>query len=238
MSVLLALGAGHAHADDGDVISAERPGFSSSPVALKPSVMQIEAGYEYVRAGNSIDAHALPLTLFRYGIADEFELQLGWAGYAWVNGSGQDINGIRDASIGMKWQVSDEDAALPLALFAGVSLPIGDDDFTSDEVDPTIGAFWSFDAGLSWFGTVLVSDVAGSRTVGNAVGISLPIDDRSGGYVEYFGIFAEGNGPEHYVNGGIAYLPRNNVQVDLHLGAGVNDRAADLFVGAGIAYRF
>lgn len=238
IGAILAIAASSALADDGDVISAERPGFSSSPSALKPSVMQIEAGYEYARAGSSVDAHALPIALFRYGLVENVEVQLGWAGYAWVDTNGRDFDGLRDASLGVKWQLNNENATVPIALFAGVSLPVGDDDFTSDEFDPIVGAFWSYDSTLSWFGTVLVSDRQGDTSLGNSVGISIPIDDNTGSYLEYFGIFVEGNGPEHYFNGGVTYLPRNNLQLDLHAGAGLNDRAADLFVGAGLAYRF
>ena len=236
-AIIIALATGGAWGDD-DVISAERPGFSSSPIALKPHVMQIEAGYEYARASSSVDAHAVPLALFRYGLVDNVEVHLSWGGYTWVDAAGQDINGIRDANLGIKWQLNEESATVPIALFAGVSLPIGADEFTSDEFDPTLGAFWTYDSSISWFGTVLVSDRRGDTSIGNAVGINLPINDRSGGYVEYFGIFVEGNGPEHYLNGGLTYLPRNNIQLDLHLGAGINGRAADLFLGAGIAYRF
>lgn len=236
IATIILLLARNAFADD--VISAERPGFSSSPIALKPNVMQIEAGYEYARAGSSVDAHAFPLALFRYGLTEDVEVQLGWAGYAWVDGAGQNVNGVRDANLGVKWQLTEDNATVPIALFAGVSLPVGDDEFTSDEYDPTVGAFWSYESTLSWFGTVLVSDRRGDTSIGNSVGINIPVDDNTGSYLEYFGIFVEGNGPEHYFNGGVTYLPRNHVQLDVHAGVGLNDRAADLFVGLGIAYRF
>ena len=36
-------------------INAERPGFSSSPIALAPSLLQIESGYQYTRDGGTED---------------------------------------------------------------------------------------------------------------------------------------------------------------------------------------
>ena len=227
-------------ADDVGPISAERPGFSSSPIALGPSLVQVESGYQYTRdAGDSdLDDHTLPLLLVRVGLIERLELQLSWAGVSWSEVGGRDVSGANDAGIGLKWQITDPAATVPLALFAGLSLPIGDDEFTSDEVDPTIGAFWTYSAGLDWFGTVVLSEADNDTSLSNAVGLSLPINADTSAYLEYFGNYSDGTGPEHYLNGGVAFLPRYDLQLDLHLGAGLNSRAFDLFVGMGLAHRF
>lgn len=113
------------------LISAERPGFSSSPVVLAPSTILLESGNQYTRDSGSIDIddHTLPFALVRVGLIEHLELQLGWADYSWRETNGQDLDGAHDASIGLKWQISDDDASLPLALFAGVTLPTGDSQF-------------------------------------------------------------------------------------------------------------
>lgn len=222
----------------GDTISAERPGFSSSPIALAPSLLQIEGGYQYTRISGSADAedHTLPLALLRFGLADRVELQFSWAGISWLDNGGS-TSAVNDASIGVKWQLTDDDATVPVALFGGISLPVGDDEVSSEEIEPTLGAFWSYSAAIDWFGTVLLSESGDDVVLSNAVGVALPVDARTGGYVEYFGNYGS-TGPEHYLNGGFAYLPRNDMQIDLHVGAGLNGRAADFFLGLGIAYRF
>lgn len=227
-------------AQESDPISAERPGFSSSPFVLAPSTIQIESGYQYTREGGSVDIddHTLPLVLFRAGLTEQLELQISWAGYSWTDAGGRSFNGTNDAGIGLKWQVTDAAAAVPVALFAGLSLPVGSDEFSSDEVEPTLGAFWSYSAGLDWFGTVLVSESNNDESLSNAIGISLPVDADKGAYVEYFGNYGGIGGPEHYLNGGLTYVPENDMQLDVHVGLGLNDRAADLFVGLGLAYRF
>lgn len=228
-------------ADDHDAapISAERPGFSSSPIALAPSVWQLEAGYQYSRNDRpDVDVHTLPLALLRYGMTDMVELQISWPGYTTVNTPGRDFDGATDASIGVKIELNGADAVVPLALYAGASLPIGSDRFSSDEVIPTLGLFWSYDPGVALFGTALVASDDGDLSLGNAVGISLPVSDETSAFVEYFGLFADGAGAEHYLNGGFAWLYRNHVQLDLHAGAGLNSRATDFFLGLGVAYRF
>ena len=240
IAVPLFLSACIAAAEDSHTIIAERPGFSSSPIALDPTHLQVESGYQYTHEGgsNDFDDHTLPLVLLRVGFMENVELQFSWAGYSWTEAGNNNFNGTSDASVGVKWQLSESGATVPVALFAGLSLPVGADEYSSDRVDPTVGAFWSYSAALDWFGTVLISESDGDVTFGNALGISIPVDGVTGAYVEYFGNYAGNGGPEHYLNGGLAYLPRNDIQLDVHAGLGLNDRAADLFFGLGIAYRF
>lgn len=104
-------------------------------------------------------------------------------------------------------------------------------------MNPTLGVFWSYDPGVSLFGTALLTSDDGDFSLGNGVGVSFPVSSQLGGYVEYFGLMGDDVAPEHYLNGGITHLPRNNLQLDLHVGAGLNNRAADLFLGLGFAYR-
>ncbi|MDX1403563.1 MAG: transporter [Woeseiaceae bacterium] len=219
-------------------IIAERPGFSSSPFALAPSMFQIESGYQYTRETGSVDDHTLPLALLRIGLVERVELQFGWPGITWRQAGGQDTHGTHDLNIGVKWQTNGQDARVPLALFAGLNLPTGDNQFGGDGIDPTVGAFWSLDYGMDWFGTALLRLVDSELVLGNAVGVSLPVSPAISSYLEYFGIYGTGGGPHHFMNGGFAYLLRNDLQLDLHLGAGLNDRAADFFLGFGVAYRF
>ena len=229
-----------ANAQDAGPISAERPGFSSSPFVLAPSTIQVESGYQYTRESGNLDFddHTMPLVLFRAGLTEQLELQISWAGYSWTDVGGSSFNGTNDAGVGIKWQVTDAAAAVPVALFAGLSLPVGSDEFSSDEAEPTLGAFWNYSAGLDWFGTVLVSESNDDESLSNAIGISLPIDADKGAYVEYFGNYGGIAGPEHYLNGGLTYVPEDQMQFDVHAGLGLNSRAADLFIGLGLAYRF
>ena len=227
-----------AHGQESNPISTERPGFSSSPYTVAPGVFQIESGYQYLDNGSGLDDHTFPLLLMRYGIADSVELQVNWPGYSWADGGGGSTRGANDASVGVKWNVSSPDAKVPVAIFAGLSLPVGANEFSSDAVDPTLGAFWSYSGGLDWFGTVVVNHSNDITTVTNGIGISFPIDQGTGVFVEYYGTFAENSGPEHYLDGGITFLASNDLQLDLNAGIGLNGRAADLFVGLGLGYRF
>lgn len=236
----LNLSAHAAEAQEIEIINTERPGFSSSPIALAPQRLQIEGGYQYTQDdGNpDFDDQTLPFALLRYGIADNLELQVSWAGLSWTKTGSQNVNGANDAGIGVKWQLSEAGSPVPIALFAGLSIPVGDPEYSSDHVDPTLGLFWSHSAELDWFGTVVVNESNDTVSGTNAIGISLPINDRTGGFIEYFGSFAENSGPEHYLDGGVTFLSQNNLQFDVNAGIGLNSRAADFFIGFGIAYRY
>lgn len=218
-------------------ISAERPGFSSSPLTLAARTLQLEGGYEY-RDGGRSEAHTLPLGLLRYGLLERLELQLSWAGYSRIDVPGADVEGVTDAGLGFKWQATGADAPVPIGIFAGLSLPVGDSELSSDEVDPVLGLFWTRSTAVDLFGTVLISESDNDTVLTNAVGAAFSFDDRRGGYLEYFGSFSDGGGPEHVLNGGLTWLMAVDLQLDVNAGVGLNGRAPDYFVGAGVAYRF
>ena len=239
-AVLLPLAFAEATAQGASAINAERPSFSSSPLVIAPSTWQIEGGYEFASSDNGpdVETHAVPLALLRVGLTDALELQLNWAGVVSVDVDGQSESGTTDLGVGVKWQLTEDGASVPVALFAGVSLPVGETGFSSDGVDPTLGLFWTYSSTLEWFGTVLLSESDADMMLSNAVGISVPLSASLGSYVEYVGQFPDDGGPQHSLNGGLTYAPRPNLQLDLHLGLGLNDRARDVVVGAGAAYRF
>lgn len=223
-----------------DPISAERPSFSSSPIALATGLWQVEAGYQYTTEGGSADleVHNLPQLLIRGGIAENVELQIGWPGYSWADVGGQSFNGTNDGSVGVKWQLSDRNAATPIAVFAGLSLPVGSDEFSADEAEPLLGFFWSHAGRLNLFGTAIVTESGKDTVIGNAVGISLPARGNVSSYLEYAGLFQEGSGPQHLLNGGLAFLRNNDLTFDVHASIGLNGRAPDFSFGFGMATRF
>lgn len=227
-------------AQEAGPINTERPSFSASPITVDAGTIQVETGYEFLRddSGGDFESHTLPQLLMRVGLVERIELQVSWAGYTRAEAGNVDFDGRNDVSVGAKWQVTGEQATVPVALFAGLSLPVGDDEFTTDEVDPIISAFWSYSGSLDWFGAVIVAEPDDDTVLSSAVGVSLPLGATTGSYVEYFGNYAGGTGPEHYLNGGLTWLAKLNVQLDVRLGVGLNDRAADVFAGVGFSYRY
>ena len=229
-----------AHAETADVIVAERPGFSASAVALDQSRVQVEGGYQYtrMRGREKVDDHTLPFLLLRFGLPKQLELQLAWTGYSWTDISGWEIEAARDAGVALKWQLTEPDAALQLALIPQLQIPVDDSDFGSDRLEPSVSAAWSYSGFMDLFGTVLVSESDGDVSMANAIGINLPVTSVVGAYVELYGSYLGRAGAQHYLNGGFTFLPAGNLQLDLYAGLSLNRGANDSFLGFGLAYRF
>jgi hypothetical protein len=224
-------------AQDPGPINTERPSFSSSPLALTAGFWQIEAGYEYTRnlGSNSSKEHTLPNALLRFGFHPHFEVQLNWAGYNRMTSSGSRTTGLKDASLGVKWQISADDTPFVAAVFAGFTLPVGDKDLTSDAYDPELAVFWTYAGALEWFGTAKLTGSDNKYKLENAAGINFSLAQDTGAYVEYKGSFPEGQGPAHDLNFGVTWLLSNDLQVDLNGALGLNNRASDFTLGTGIA---
>ncbi|MEM9056257.1 MAG: transporter, partial [Pseudomonadota bacterium] len=141
---------------DTSPINTERPSFSASPLALSTGALQIEAGYQYTDAGATGDS--LPNLLVRYGFAEAWEVQLGWAGRNRVDVGPTTIRGASDTSVAVKYAFSEPGTPTALALLAGVTVPTGNQAFSSDSVDPSVGLLWSHSGALDLFGTVLVNE--------------------------------------------------------------------------------
>ncbi|MEL7025320.1 MAG: transporter [Pseudomonadota bacterium] len=216
-------------------INTERPSFSASPVALMTGAIQIETGYQYTDDSASIDT--FPNLLLRYGFDEFWEIQFGWAGENRVDLGSSTIRGATDVSIGVKRSLDIHSDATALALLATVSLPTGNRAFSSDSVDPSVGLLWSHETNLSWFGTALVGESDGDIVLSNGIGLSFSVASKTGAYLEFVTQVPEGRGPAHTLNGGLSFTPQNNIQWDVYGGTGLNDRAADWFVGAGFAIR-
>jgi hypothetical protein len=228
-----------------DPIVADRPGFSTSPQTVPRGRLQIEGGYQFT-ADRGIDSHSAPLLLIRAGLARNLELRLNWDGLSWTENNGHFKPEASDMSLGLKAHLMEQKEFMPaLGLLGSLSLPTGSGASTSNRVDPTGGLLWEYElaAGPGIFGTLLMSSVTGDEgrffEAANAIGISLPINNRLGSFIEYFGFYRKGGGgAAHNLNAGFTYLLNDNLQLDINGGVGTNQRADDYFLGAGFAFRF
>ena len=114
----------HQHSVAQEAIDTNRPGFSSSPYVLKPGTWQIETGIDYERDDDRDDSSTviLPLAQLRYGLMDEIELTLDWAGVARTRSGGDTSTGITDANVGVKIELTNNPGRTAAALIAGLSV--------------------------------------------------------------------------------------------------------------------
>jgi hypothetical protein len=226
---------GGAAAQSGEPIDTDRPSFSASPFVVSPGVWQIETGYQYTDIGSGTSLHTLPQALLRFGLNDEIELRLSLPGLMRVDFDGGSESGLTDSAFGVKIQLMDDNASTPVAFLAGVSLPTGEDGFTSDSFNPMIGAAWSHSR---IFGTATITRSDGDYSFENGVGVNFTLANASRVFAEWQATFPDGGESQQRLNGGWLWSPQNNMQWDINATLGLNDRTPDFALGGGFSDRF
>lgn len=257
-SLLIAVAGGApAQTDPGELIT-DRPDQTESAETVAPGFVQIELGATFRRedeAGVRVEILSVPETLARIGIAQRFELRVGWDGFLAgdVEGGGFDFDdeGAGDASLGFKLKLRDGAGGGPaVALLAETSVPVGDDAFTSDEFDPSLRLSVAHDLSerlsLGWnVGMSLATEddaLGGETTLATAfytVALGIGISDRTGAFIEVFGDIptSASGGPANSFDGGFTWLLKPNLQLDAAAGFGLSDAADDFFAGIGLTVR-
>ena len=225
----------------------DRPDATESSSVVPQGTVQLETGWLYTDSGQDLERHELPGTLVRIGMMDRVELRLGWGGYIDESGGG-DQNGIADGELGTKLYMFAEDGGRPeTALLASISLPIGDDAFTSDAVDPafrfsmahTLNDTFSlgYNLGMEW-GTE-TDEIGRESTLSTFVytaALGAGLTDTVGTYIEALGdVGLSADGAAHSLDGGFTWLMRKNTQLDMFAGVGLSRDADNWFAGAGIS---
>lgn len=219
----------------------DRPDQTESAVVVPLRSLQIETGYTHMDTGN-FTTDELPGTLLRYGLHERIELRFAITG--WVFDDASDENGFGDSEAGIKVRLYDESGMIPeAALLAGITLPTGEENFTSDEADPRIRLAFAhtlsdrfslgYNVAAEWNTIADETELAVPYTCGLGIGL----DDRFGTYVEFFGEFPEEGDSSHLFNTGVTYSILTNLQADIEGGFGLNDEAPDWFAGAGLSVR-
>lgn len=253
------LGPGRVQAvqDPGPLIT-DRPDQTESAAVVPRGLVQIEGGWGYARdveAGVEVQAHTLPQMLLRIGIVQGLEGRVGFAGWTrteveTVSGAST-ASGVGDIDLGFKYRLAHARGARPDIAFIGtVTLPTGEADFGSERADPSFRLAFAnelgervglgYNVGAAW--TSVPGASGGTETNVDAVytvAFGFSLTDQVGAFAESFGTFAlsDGSSSAHSLDGGLTLLVSDNLQLDLSGGVGLNDAAADWFVGAGISAR-
>ncbi len=236
----------------------DRPDQTESSVAVPPGYVQLETGWTFSRNkadGIRNETHEFPGTLLRIGVLDPVEFRLGWNGGIWEGtrkvGQRNDLGGAGDMGVGTKLYFWEEQGWIPeVALLAGVSLPVGKEELSSQRSEPTFRVSLShtlsdrvslgYNLGATWESDLDETSARDRFSLFNYTAVlGIGLTERAGMFVEVFGdvpLSANG-GPANSFDGGLTYLLRDNLQVDAALGVGISEEADDWFVGLGITVR-
>lgn len=256
LATLLALAS--SSAAPGQELVTDRPDQTESSVTVPSDRWQLETGWTFTHdeeEGVEVETHEVLGTLLRVGISERWELRFGWSGWAHeevqIGRVHRESEGAGDAELGAKVYLREERGATPeIALLFGTSVPLGDDDLTSDEFDPSFRFSLShalnerlslgYNLGVEW-ATGGGSDDTSTLSRGiYTVALGIGVNDRSAAFIELFGDFAlsDHGSPSHSIDGGFTFLLTETLQLDVAGGVGLSEAAADWFVGAGVTFRF
>jgi hypothetical protein len=219
-------------------IDTNRPGFSYSPNVVEPGQWQLETGIAYTRADSDTRSTSLPLAEVRVGVADEVEVFVSSLGWSETKSGGREVNGLVDMALGTKVHVSDAESNTQLALLFQVSVPTGDDNFSSDRWDPSVGLVWTHNGPVALAGTAIVREFESGYQLDNSLKMPFSWGEVHSAFVEWEMNLPEDGGGSHWLNGGYQWLIDNRTQVDFNAGVGLNDRAGDYRLGVGFSVLF
>jgi hypothetical protein len=235
----------------------DRPDVTESTSIVPAGWLQAELGLTHEDAAGT--TLAVPGTLVRIGLSRRIEGRLGWGG--WIDEDPADCvaggdgrpsdcgaDGAGDAEAGLKVLLVERSGARPdVAVLSAVSLPVGDEVFSSDGVDPSLLLLlgndlspvvaWGANAGLALVSPGDGVD-GGRRTLASwSWSFGFAMTDRLGSFLEYFGEAPEDGPALHAVDAGFTFLLTPDVQLDASGGVGLAERAPDVFLGAGLTFR-
>jgi len=243
--------------DEPDVINADRPDFTNAPVTVGKGTQQLELGYTYSWAASAeplIASHSYPEALLRLGmIGDWFELRVQWD-YGHVtqasNGVVRHQEGAQDLYLGTKIALTPQTGILPAtAVMPQITVPTGAEAFTAGRVMPGLALLYAWDITdwLSLGGSTQVNQFTDAQTGSDyaqwaqSFSFGYGLSETTNAFTEWYVIAPAGadtNRTMHYLDGGFSHRLSDDLQIDIRIGKGVSEAAANWFTGAGAAIRF
>ncbi len=224
----------------GEELVTDRPDFTESPLAVPAGTVQVEGGFTWVEAPSGQETLSAPETLVRWGLSERVELRFGLPDRIDPE-RGRPAFG--DGSFGAKFELGESASGWTSAVIATVSLPVGDRELTSDEIDPGVivttgrdlSAGWSLGTQASWSITSAGADDV--DTIGATVVVARSIASRTGTFFELAFEEVDREGGSLLLHHGYTHLLGDRLQLDLHAAVGLTDDAPDALIGAGVSWR-
>jgi hypothetical protein len=229
-----------------ETIRTGRPGQSIGAFTVGKGFFQIQSGVDYFSSENSSyrSNGMLSNTVIRYGLTEPFEISalIEYKGEHVENGSvSQNDNGFSAVDLGMRYHIYTGKGLVPSVAFQiRWRIPRVGGDYEIDQWAPRFLVVTSQQLsnklsfitnwGASWNGNNAIPQ--GNYTAN----LSYALTSNFGVFIENYGSLQQSDF-DTFLDGGIAFLVSNNLQLDLYSGFGQNDGVKDFYTSVGVSWR-
>lgn len=230
----------------------DRPDITESAVVVPQNYTQIETGFEFnkqklleVNKNTEIVNLIFASTLIRYGISEIFELRFGGeyvSNKVTQNNLSFTSSGLSGLFVGTKISImKDQDIINDLAIILEANLPYGNENLRPEKFEPifkitaakNISDLFSFGVNL---GIENNSSINKNIYIYSS-SLSSEISNTLSAYFEVYGSLVDKFSPEHFIDTGITYLHKQNIQLDLSAGSIIFNEKSNWFGSFGISLR-
>lgn len=222
-------------------IQTDRPDQTETPYTVPAKHFQMETGLSFEQTDPDIQSFTNPSILFKYSLNDHFEL--GFITEFATLKTKETVSGLSPITLRFKEKITNEQGLLPITSFIGyLSVPNwGSKEFKSTYFAPafrftmqhTLSQKFTFgyNLGAEWNGET--PEPAFIYTVTTGCSIS----DKVGAYLEVYGFAPQFSKADHRFDGGLNFLLKENILLDISGGAGITENAPDYYMALGFSFR-
>jgi hypothetical protein len=225
-------------------IAADRPGIADSAATIERGRIQLEVGTQWESRPDEITIFVPALV--RVGLWDRFEMRIEGNTFSVADAEGDYRSGLSPTSAGFKWSVNPAEGRRPgVGVIARVFPRWGLGGFEAGRAtaDARLAADWEFghgfslnpNAGIGWYDDDGEGFVAGlfAVTLGYQQGAVYWFVDAALQAPE-----ADGGATAVVADGGLGWVPRPNLQLDVSAGSRLRGETPPrLFIAVGLSYR-
>jgi hypothetical protein len=240
-----------AQSDDPGEIQPDRPGLGEATSVVPKKYVQIEMGgnFQWDSDGGATTMNlTYNSTFIRIGIFDNVELRLNLGlRQDFVNSSFGNMNtkvGFMPWGLGFKTKLFDQKGVIPRTSFLGcLQIPYPAADFLrTDHIAPyfLIPMEWDLTEKLLMTGNLGVFWNGNNANPGYfaSLGFDYVLPAGFGVFLEAYANIDDRAFFTPAINGGVVWLVKQNLKLDISAGLGLNKNTPDGFVNGGISIRF
>lgn len=220
-------------------LTVDRPGIAESPFTVSPGTFQFETGFDY-HSRYTGEIYYLPVVLFRTGISNGAELRVTERQII-DNTGDESIKGLSPLNVGVKVHIIKQNGWIPETdILTNLVIPMGKSSLQPNGLghellllfqhDLTEKTAVNYNIGYLWYG-IEQGEIFTASFCFNY----LPTR-RVGCFLEYYTFSASWPG-EQGIDGGMTYLVKPNLQLDLSGGLSKQDGHTNFFLSSGFSVR-